>query len=112
MKIDFGSWLKNELNERRLRQAEFARMIGIESSQVSMIISGKRGTTPETLKAMSDALGIPIEVIYERAGLPTSPRQRSELIDTILHEIKNLASPDQEEVLAYIRMKKNLRKGG
>ena len=54
-------------------------MIGVEPPQVSLIISGKRGTTPETLKAMSDALGIPIEIFYERAGLPVIHDERGRL---------------------------------
>lgn len=52
-----GDFLKEELEVRGWSQADFADIIGREPTLVSEIISAKRAITPETARAIGEALG-------------------------------------------------------
>jgi transcriptional regulator with XRE-family HTH domain len=68
MKTSFGQWLKNKLKEKRRSQVELASFIGVQPPQVSHIISGNRGTTPENLTAIAEFLKVGTEEVYRAAG--------------------------------------------
>lgn len=104
-----GDWLRTELETRRISQTELAFMIGVRPAQVSRIISGERSTTAETLQGIARAFKMPLQQVYRAAGiLPPAP-EVNEMIEQILYEIGDLPEADQQEVLAFIRMKNNLR---
>ena len=52
-----GEYLKDELEERGWTQEEFAGIIGRPAAVVNLIISGKRGISPETASEIGAALG-------------------------------------------------------
>jgi len=67
---------------------------------------------PETLSALAKALEIPQITILRKAGiLPPAP-EANELVEQIVHETSNMPEQDQQEILAFIRMKNNLREKG
>ncbi len=67
-----GEFLREELEERGWTQAEFASILNRSPRLVNEIISGKRGITPETAKALGAALGtspeywLNLETAYRR----------------------------------------------
>lgn len=107
---NFGEWLVQELEDRELSQSDLARMSGLSRGTLSNIISGARGRGPESLSAIAKALKLPTEKIYRAAGLLPPAIKADEDMEQILHEIAKLPKDDQREVLAFIRMKNNLRK--
>lgn len=109
MQTLFGTWLKIQLDEKGISQAELARRIQMQPSQVSHIISGERGTTPEGYLAIARALSLPPEIIYRAAGLLPPKPETDEQVEEIMHEATQLNEAEREELLAYIRMKRNLR---
>ena len=52
-----GEFLKDELEERGWNQADLAEIIGRGPTVVHEILSAKRGITPDTARALADALG-------------------------------------------------------
>lgn len=52
-----GVFIKEELEARNWSQAELAEIIGRYSGEISDLISGKRGITPEIAKALGSAFG-------------------------------------------------------
>lgn len=106
---NFSSWLVQELEERGLSQSDLSRMSGLSRGTVNNIVSGTRGRGPESLSAIARALKLPPEKLYRVAGLLPSAVKVDEEMEQILHEIAKLNKADQREVLAYIRMKRNLR---
>ena len=62
--------------------------------------------------SIANALELPPESIFRKAGLLPPNPDVDEEIEQILHEVEKLPKSDQEEVLAFIRMKRNLRKKG
>ena len=98
METNFGKWLKQTLSERGINQSELARRIGVQPPQISHLISGDRGTTPENLYAIATALGVPPEEVFRAAvGLPVKTEQ-TKRIKRMVH----LASELPEEEQAYI----------
>jgi HTH-type transcriptional regulator/antitoxin HigA len=53
-----GGHIKDELDARGIKQKYFAKQIGIQASQFSEIINGKRGIDTELANLIGMALGI------------------------------------------------------
>jgi len=53
-----GDHIKDELDARGIKQKDFAKQIGIQASQFSEIIKGKRGIDTELATLIGKALGI------------------------------------------------------
>lgn len=106
----FGEWLKVQLIEQDMTQSELAVRIGVQPPQVSRLISGEREATPETLIKIADALRMSRQQVFRAAGLLPPDPDANKMIEKILHEVQDMPEIDQQEVLAFIRMKNNLRK--
>jgi transcriptional regulator with XRE-family HTH domain len=56
---------KDKLQEKRIRarltQAALARKTGLHQTHIGLLEKGRRGTTPETLGLLADALGCDID---------------------------------------------------
>jgi transcriptional regulator with XRE-family HTH domain len=110
METTFPEWLASELEKRDMRQVDLAKKSGVATAQISRILSGQRGTESKTLLAIAKALSLPPEQVYRAAGILPPAINIDEDMERILHETEKLPKADREEVLAYIRMKNNLRK--
>lgn len=113
-KVDFASWLQAQLDEKGWSQSELARRAGLGTEKRAMIsgyLSRKRVRPEEdTLQAIAKAFGLPPEIVYRAAGIKLSIPDVDETVEKILHETQDLTNIEKEEVLAFIRMKKNFRK--
>jgi transcriptional regulator with XRE-family HTH domain len=108
MNENFGEWLKSNLKRKGLSQTELAEIIGVRPAQISRIISGERGTTPDTLEGIARAFGVPIQSVYIAAGLIPSVSEEKELINQLLHLTAQLPEQDQQDILEYARMRVQL----
>lgn len=54
-----GEHLREELQERKIKQKDFAKEVGMETSHLSALIHGKRNITPAIATRLEQALGIP-----------------------------------------------------
>jgi transcriptional regulator with XRE-family HTH domain len=107
---DFATWLETKLKEQGISQAELARRAGVTRGAINGILTGARGPGVELSKGIAKALKIPAEQVMRAAGLLDRAANIDEEIETIIHEVEKLPKADQAEVLAFIRMKNNLRK--
>lgn len=57
-----GNMLRQELAERKITQASFAKLIGRPLQAVNEIIKGKKSITADTAIAFESALSIPAEL--------------------------------------------------
>lgn len=112
-RVDFATWLQNELDERGWSQSELARRAGLGAEKRAMIssyLTRKRLRPDEdTLQAIAKGFGLPPEIVYRAAGIKLSAAKIDEAAEQILYETHDLTEQEKEEVLAFIRMKKNLR---
>ena len=49
----------------RLNQVGLAKLAGVSYSLISLIESGKRGCSPKTAGKIADALGLPMNALFE-----------------------------------------------
>src|SRR5882762_10544254 len=56
-----GHYLKEEMEERGWLQRDLAFILGCPEQAVNMILSGKRGISPEMAKALGEAFDVPAE---------------------------------------------------
>ena len=108
--ILFGEWLIAQLDDRKMTQADLAREAGVSRAAVSDVISGRRQVGTELATSIAKAFKLPVEQVYRAAGLLPPAPDLNEEAEQIMHEVAKLSKSDQEEVLAFIRMKNNLRK--
>ncbi len=109
---DFAYWLQQQLDDRNWKPTDLAKRSHLSDTAVSRILRGQRNPDPETLLAIAKALSISATAIYQRAGLlpeGNGDNKVNETIEQILHEVEGMPEQDQNEILAFIRMKTNLR---
>lgn len=56
-----GHFIKEELAARSWTQSDLAYILGCPAQAVNMIVSGKRGISPEMAKALGQAFDVPAE---------------------------------------------------
>lgn len=57
-----GEFIKEEIDARGWSQRDLAFILGCPEQAVNMLITGKRGISPEMAKALGDAFGVPAEL--------------------------------------------------
>jgi len=106
----FSDWLVVTLEGRGWTQADLARQAEVSPAAISDIISGRRKVGKDVATSISKAFKLPPEQVFRAAGLLPPSIEINEDIETIIHEVEKLNKQDQSEILAFIRMKQNLRK--
>ncbi len=110
MNTKFVSWLTAQLQEREWSQAELARRSGLHKQSVHYYLTqSAKPPHPHALAKIASALGLPVEEVYRVAGVLSSPPEINETIEETLYEMQEMSDEDQQEVLAFVRMKKHLR---
>jgi transcriptional regulator with XRE-family HTH domain len=111
MDTNFSDWLSTKMREREWSQSDLARAAGLTRQAISYYLSEKSKQPDEfALQRIAHALKLPPEQVYRAAGILPQKPDLDEEIEQIVHEAAKLPKADREEVLAYIRMKNNLRK--
>ncbi len=111
MNNDFVNWLKAQMQDRNWSQAGLARASGINKQTIHYYLThSSKPPHAHVLAKIAYALGLPVEQVYRAAGFLPHPPHISETIEQILHEVEDLPERDRQEVLAFIRMEKKLRK--
>lgn len=110
MESNLGVWIKDALKGIGRNQTWLAEKIGVQPPQVSKIISGGSEVTPENLIAIADALGKPRIQAFRAAGWIDPIPKANEVVEELTEEVMKLPSNDQQEILAFIRLKHNMRK--
>lgn len=105
-----STWLQSEMANRDWTQSDLARISGLHRAIISKIVLGGSKPTPETLEAIAKAFKLPPEQVYRVAGILPQTPDVDEETEKIVYESQDLTDQEKEEVLAFIRMKKNLRK--
>lgn len=63
MAVHPGMMIKPELEERGINQKDFAKMLGVQASHLSEVLSGKRALTVELAVKIESAIGLPAKVL-------------------------------------------------
>lgn len=65
--VAFSAWLREEMQRREWRQADFARATNIDVSMVSRWLQGRR-PDPASLERIAEALGEELDMLLTLAG--------------------------------------------
>lgn len=105
-----SDWLEALLKETGMTQAELARAANLDQGLLSRIRRGMTKPTAETLQAIARATKMPVEEIYQRAGL-LKPRSLSDRIRLrFLEDLQDMPDSDIQELRDYIQLLKNRHK--
>jgi transcriptional regulator with XRE-family HTH domain len=89
---------QRELSEVSMRQ--FAELVGISNPYLSQIERGLRAPSEQVVRSIADALHVPIDILYEQAGIATND-QPSEVVEAIRADPKLTGRQRQALVEAY-----------
>src|SRR5687767_5881670 len=64
----FGDWLRSELARRGMTMTALANEMGVSQAAVSRWVAGLRSPDVESSERMALVLGVPPEVVVEKAG--------------------------------------------
>lgn len=99
----FGRWLSGELDKREMSQSDLSRAAGVTRATINGVITGRRQPGSHLLAAISKALIIPLEDLYQVAGiLPPSKKESYEKLNMMFSK---LSTKEQNEVIDYINFR-------
>lgn len=106
----FGEWLVARMEERDLRQYQFAQMVGTSPTAVSAWVNGAKRPTRRSCWAIADALGISRDEVLIAAGhqFPGRPlvfvrRSDEEYTDEEFEHVLMLALRDHDRLSPEIK---------
>lgn len=99
METTLPEWLQAQMDERNITAAELARRSGISAPQITRLLSGQRGVSELSLRAISEALGIPPEVAFRVAGFLPPVAAKTEQTDRLLYLFNQLSDKDKQTIL-------------
>lgn len=104
-------WIIEEREKHEWSQADLARKVGVTRQTINDYESRRRTQPDEKiLVKISSVFGYPPEYLSRLAGQLPPALNMSEDMEKIMRDVEKLPKQDQQEVLAFIRMKINLRK--
>lgn len=103
METSLPEWLIERLEEREMTAADLSRKSGISAQQISRLLSGQRGVSEVSLRAISEALNIPPEVAFRVAGFLPPVSEKTEVHEQLLYMFDRLNDQDRRAVLTMIQ---------
>ena len=91
--------LQERMDEKGMNAADLARKSGISAPQIARLLSGQRGTSELSLRAISEALCIPPEIAFRVAGFLPPASKDTEQQETLLYLFGQLTDKDRQTIL-------------
>ena len=103
METSLPEWLIERLEEREMTAADLSRKSGISAQQISRLLSGQRGVSEVSLRAISEALNIPPEVAFRVAGFLPPVSEKTEVHEQLLYLFDQMDTNKRAELLSYAK---------
>ena len=102
--VEFGEWLREELENRNWSQAELGRRTNRVRQVYSPYIKGKvKSPNPEVLKDIADAFGLPRSLVFEKAGFLDTQDENPPGLAEWMHIFRIADDEERERLLDYAR---------
>ena len=102
MKIDFSDWLSGQMRKQGITQADLARLSGVTTGAISLILSGSRSVGTEAATSIAKALRLPPEIVFRAAGLlPPKPKDQADTED-LVYKFRLLDEARKAQLLDFI----------
>ena len=103
----FSSWLLEELAQRGMSQSDLARACNITPARISHIVLGEHSVGTKSLTNIAQALKLPVDFVFEKAGLLPCKSDLSPIQRTITHLMKGLPDSDLELTVVILTQRHN-----
>ena len=99
----FGQWLEKKLMEAGFSQSELARRAEMSRGAINGVIKGVRHPGNGMLLAISKALNISREEVFQAAGY--IPKRSNVDLEKLNHKLSLLPEEERQDIFDYIDMK-------
>jgi transcriptional regulator with XRE-family HTH domain len=99
----FGRWLEEKMGPLDLNISGLASLVGVSHVSVSRWMHGESQPRPDNIRALSRALGVPIEDVYAALGRIPQNIEEPESLRTLMELATRLSPEDQELAAALLR---------
>lgn len=101
METSLTEWLKTKMDDAGISQAELARRSKISPGHITKIFNGQRGVGEQSLKALAEALNIPLEEAYRVAGLLPPASEFDADLERLEFIFNKLSADRRKDLLEY-----------
>jgi transcriptional regulator with XRE-family HTH domain len=98
----FSDWLEQQLKIQGMKVSELARAAGIQPASLSRVLSGTRNAGPDICLGLAQALDVPPEEVFRRAGLLPPKPEEAMTREKADYLFSRLSDEDQETILAMM----------
>lgn len=102
---DLVSFLLEEMKIKEISPADISKRTGLSPSQVSKILNRESPAGVKAIECFSQALGLPIGVLYQYAGILPKPLNHDEKRQELVHLYEMMNEENKDDQLSYARMK-------
>ena len=111
--MTLGQRLKAILEERGVKQVEFAKALGISANYVNLLVNDKKGTISETLaKLIEETYGFSAGWVLTGSGEKYSATGASAEKAEVLKKIQRMSDCEVRAVLAFVNSLESLKEKG
>ena len=96
-----AEFIKAEIKRKGWSQARLAKAAKLDSAVISNILNEKRGVGWESARAIADALNIPAETMFRKAGLLPPVPAKTEQSEQLLYLFNQLDPDKKQDLLGY-----------
>ena len=100
---NFGSWLLDEIEERKWSQADLAEKAGVTNATISRLVNGTRNPGPDLAKKLADALNYPPEFVFRIADLLPPKSESNPTLEEANRLLSELPEEYQKQALQLVR---------
>lgn len=99
---NIADYIKAELERKGWSQARLAKASKLDSAVISNIVNEKRGMGWESARAIADALNIPPETMFRKAGLLPPVPTKTEQSEQLLYLFNQLPQNEKDRLIHHI----------
>lgn len=108
--MTLGQRIKTILEERSVKQVEFAKALGISANYVNLIVNDKKDTISETLaKLIEETYGFSAQWVLNESGEKYSASESSAEKAEVLIKIQRMTDSEIRAVLAFVNSLESLK---
>lgn len=111
--MTLGQRLRTILNERGIKQVEFAKALGISANYVNLIVNDKKDIISETLaKLIEETYGFSAQWVLNESGEKYTANETSAEKAEVLKKIQRMSDSEVRAVLAFVNSLESLKERG
>lgn len=101
--MSLGQRVQTILKERKIKQVEFARTLGISANYVNLIVNNKKETISDTLaKLIEESYGYSAQWVLNGSGEKLSSNELTAEKYEIIKKIQKMSTNEIKAVLAFV----------